>query len=92
VRGYGEEEIATLRYLSVQMEFGFSLAQGRAYLFTDGAWFRRFAFPRNNSDAIGYGVGLSSETARRRITVDLGFPRGAGLQEGRLHVRLETRF
>jgi hypothetical protein len=92
VRGYGEEEFATLRYLAGQAEVGLSLPQGRAYVFADAAWFRRFAFPRNNSDAVGYGVGLSSETAQRRLTVDLGLPRGGTLREGRLHVRLETRF
>ncbi len=92
VRGYEEQEFSTTRYGAAQLELGVPVSEGRVYVFSDGAVFRRFTAPGGNANIWGAGVGLSSETANRRITVDLGFPRGGTLGEGRVHLRVETRF
>lgn len=92
VRGYSEEQIATLRYVYGQVEFGVALPGARAYVFSDGAWFRDFAPPFRDRDAAGFGVGMISENPGREVGVDLGIPRGGTLKEGRLHIRLQTRF
>ena len=69
-----------------------AVPQGRAYLFADAAWFRNFAPPQGNGDAVGYGVGMISLSAGREVGVDLGIPRGGTLKDGRLHVRIQTSF
>jgi hemolysin activation/secretion protein len=92
VRGYREEQFAVRRFGAAQVELGFAMPQGRVYAFADGAWYRRFAPRSGSADLWGVGVGLASETPARRIGLDLGLPRGGRLGEGRLHLRLETRF
>ncbi len=92
VRGYREEQFATQRHVTAQVEFGVATARNRIYAFVDGAWFRRFAVPASDGSAVSYGVGLAGETAARGVRLDLGFPRGAGLGQSRLHLRVQTRF
>jgi len=92
LRGYEEEELATRRHVSVQVEAGPAFPDGRFYLFLDAAWFREAADDAKDADALAYGFGLASESRARAVSVDLGFRRGAALREGRLHVRMQTRF
>ncbi len=92
LRGFEEEELATRRHVSLQLEAGPSLADGRVYLFTDAAWYRKIESGATDADVISYGFGLASESSARGVSVDLGLRRGAALSEGRLHVRLQTRF
>jgi len=92
VRGWPEEGFLARRYLAGQIEVGPAFAGGRAYAFLDAAWWRTFLIPARDRDLLGYGLGLATENARRRVALDLAVPRGAGLGDGRLHIRLESRF
>jgi hypothetical protein len=94
IRGYREEQFATRRYGVAQIEVGVPLAasRGRAYLFTDAAWFRQLAAPGTQETRIGWGAGLTSEQSGRSVSLDFGIPGGSGFREGRLHFRLQTRF
>lgn len=91
VRGYADEQFAARRFGAAQLEVGLGLPQGRVYLFTDMGWYRRFA-DAGESDIWGVGLGLASETASRAVRLDLGLPRGGTLTEGRLHLRVVSRF
>lgn len=92
LRGHEEDAFTARRYLALQGEAGPVFEGGRAYLFADGAWWRTFPIPGRNRDALAFGAGVRAESAERRLTVDLGVPRGGSLGEGRLHIRLESRF
>jgi hypothetical protein len=92
VRGYGEEQFATRRYGVGQLEVGLGLPAQRVYVFMDAAWYRPLADPARDTDIWGAGIGLVSETPARKVALDLGVPRGGALREGRLHLRVETRF
>lgn len=92
VRGYAEEEFASRRFGAAQLELGLGLPRERIYLFADGALYRPFGGRERSADLWGIGIGLASETASRRVALDLGMPRGGSLREGRLHLRVETRF
>lgn len=92
VRGFEEEELATARHVSLQLEAGPAFPEGRFYAFLDAARFRRPGIRARDEDAIAYGIGISSETGARGVSVDLGLRRGAVLREGRLHLRVQTLF
>lgn len=94
LRGYREEAFATRRYALGQLEVGLALPGegGRAYVFVDGGWLRRLAVPATTATRVGYGIGISTASPRRTVGLDFGIPRGQGFRDGRIHLKLETRF
>ncbi|MCB9462456.1 MAG: hypothetical protein H6682_02050 [Candidatus Eisenbacteria bacterium] len=92
-RGWDEESFATRRYVSGQFEAGVALAadRGRVYGFVDGAAYRSLA-TGSDERAGGWGLGLANESVRRSVVVDYGIPFGEGFSQGRVHLRVRTRF
>ena len=66
-------------------------SNGRAYVFLDGGRYADLVSGRG-TNVWSYGVGLASETVNQRVVVDLGFAKGSGFRDGRLHARVEQRF
>ncbi len=93
-RGFGEESLATRRFVLGQLETGVALAgdQGRAYAFVDGASYLALGAGGERREDGGWGVGISNETTNRSVSVDYGIPFGGSLGSGRVHMRLRTSF
>ncbi|MEZ4649260.1 MAG: hypothetical protein R3E97_10880 [Candidatus Eisenbacteria bacterium] len=92
-RGWDEESFATRRYVSGQLEAGVALSgdRGRVSGVVDGAADRSLA-TGDDERAGGWGLGLANESARRSVVVDYGIPFGDGFNQGRVHLRVRTRF
>jgi outer membrane protein assembly factor BamA len=99
LRGYREDEFRASRWGVARFETGVFLAgQGRAFAFLDqGYLYRRFeepagTFGRSTLYRVGYGVGLEAPSGLGLIGLSLGYGRGDGPLDGKLHLRLRSRF
>lgn len=94
LRGYREEAFLVRRYAIGRLEAGPTLpgAEERAYLFLDSGIWRGQAAADETVSKSGYGFGLESIRRARRLAVDLGFAGAPSLRDGRLSLRVETRF
>jgi outer membrane protein assembly factor BamA len=101
VRGWDEESFRVDRLLLSRLEWGAFLAAGggqRAFVFWDHAWAGTRLERAGGGDRLevrhidGFGVGLRLEAAGGIVGVDYGLAPGAGLLEGRLHLRLVSVF
>lgn len=93
LRGFPERAFATRRFAVIRIEAGplLSAEPGRVYVFLDGGWFRDL-LDGDDRRELGWGIGIANEGQGRSLIVDFGVPGGSSLSNGRLHLRLATRF
>ncbi len=99
LRGYREGEFRASRWALLRLEAGlFPAAGGRAFAFVDqGVMYRPFADSTGvaSSQTLyrpGFGVGFELPSGLGAVGVSLGWGRGDGPLDGKLHVALTNRF
>jgi outer membrane protein assembly factor BamA len=99
LRGYREGQFRAARWGVARAEFGvFPVRGGRAYAFVDqGLLYRPFldatGRPVSTTDYhLGGGLGLEAPSGLGLVSLSLGWGRGDGPLDGKLHVRLINRF
>jgi outer membrane protein insertion porin family len=99
LRGYREGEFRASRWAVLRLEYGvFTRETARVFAFVDqGALYRPFLddSSRVTSTTLyraGYGVGFEAPLALGRLALTLGYGRGDGPLDGKIHVRLTSRF
>ncbi|MEP7029184.1 MAG: BamA/TamA family outer membrane protein, partial [Candidatus Eisenbacteria bacterium] len=99
LRGYREGEFRASRWAVMRLEYGvWTPESARAFAFVDqGALYRPFLDEAGRPTSAtlyrpGYGIGFEAPIAFGRLAVSLGYGRGDGPLDGKLHVRLTSRF
>jgi outer membrane protein assembly factor BamA len=99
LRGYREGQFRASRWAVARTEFGvFPAAAGRAYAFVDqGVLYRPFLDPGGRPVSrtdyhLGGGLGIEAPSGLGLVSLSLGWGRGDGPLDGKLHVRLINRF
>ena len=99
LRGYREGEFHVARWAVLRLEYGVYTQQaGRVFAFLDqGVLDRPFldeAGEAQNSTLYraGYGIGVEAPLAIGRLGLMLGYGKGDGPLDGKIHVRLTSRF
>ncbi|MEO6462145.1 MAG: BamA/TamA family outer membrane protein [Candidatus Eisenbacteria bacterium] len=99
LRGYREGQFRASRWAVARSEFAvFPAAGGRAYAFADqGVLYRPFldlaGLPVSRTDYhLGGGLGAEVPSGLGLVSLSLGWGRGDGPLDGKLHVRLINRF
>jgi hypothetical protein len=99
LRGYREGEFRASRWAILRLEAGlFPAAGGRAFAFLDqGVMYRPFADSTGVAVSQtlyrpGYGVGFEVPSGLGAVGVSLGWGKGDGPLDGKLHVALTNRF
>jgi outer membrane protein assembly factor BamA len=99
LRGYREGEFRASRWAVLRLEYGvFTADDGRAFLFLDqGALYRPFLEDSATARSTtlyrpGYGIGFEAPLSLGRLALTLGYGRGDGPLDGKIHVRLTSRF
>jgi outer membrane protein insertion porin family len=93
IRGYREEHFladhATWLNLALLQDLG---RRARAYVFCDGGVVRTAADLDGWVSALGYGVGLQTQTRTGMMTVEYGLSKADSPGQGKIHVRLVGAF
>ena len=99
LRGYREGEFQVARWAVLRLEYGvFTAESGRVFAFVDqGVLDRPFLDEAGDAQnttlyRAGYGVGIEAPLAIGRLGLTLGYGKGDGPLDGKLHVRLTSRF
>jgi outer membrane protein assembly factor BamA len=99
LRGYREGEFHVARWAVLRLEYGVYTQQaGRVFAFLDqGVLDRPFldeagAEQSSTLYRAGYGVGVEAPLAIGRLGLMLGYGKGDGPLDGKVHVRLTSRF
>ena len=99
LRGYREGEFQVARWGVLRLEYGvFTAESGRVFAFLDqGVLDRPFLDEAGESQnstlyRAGYGIGIEAPLALGRLGLTLGYGKGDGPLDGKLHVRLTSRF
>jgi outer membrane protein assembly factor BamA len=93
IRGYREEHFladhAAWLNLALLQDLG---RRARAYVFGDGGMIRTATDSGGWVNAIGYGVGLQTQTRTGMMTVEYGLSKADSPGQGKIHVRLLGAF
>jgi outer membrane protein assembly factor BamA len=99
LRGYREGEFQVARWAVVRLEYGvFTAETGRVFAFLDqGVLDRPFLDEAGEAQnttlyRAGYGIGIEAPLTLGRLGLTLGYGKGDGPLDGKLHVRLTSRF
>jgi outer membrane protein assembly factor BamA len=99
LRGYREGEFQASRWAVLRLEYGVVTPESaRAFAFLDqGTLYRPFldAAGAPQSETLyrpGYGIGFEAPVSLGRFAVTLGYGKGDGPLDGKIHVRLTSRF
>lgn len=99
LRGYREGEFRASRWAVLRLEYGvFTAESGRVFAFVDqAALYRPFLDDSSRVESStlyrpGYGIGFEAPLALGRLALTLGYGRGDGPLDGKIHVRLTSRF
>jgi outer membrane protein assembly factor BamA len=99
LRGYREGEFRASRWAVLRTEYGvFTPESGRVFAFVDqAALYRPFLDESGQPKSStlyrpGYGVGFEAPLSLGRLALTLGYGRGDGPLDGKIHVRLTSRF
>jgi outer membrane protein assembly factor BamA len=99
LRGYREGEFQASRWAVLRLEYGvFTRETARVFAFVDqAALYRPFLGDSSTVSSTtlyraGYGVGFEAPLALGRLALTLGYGRGDGPLDGKIHVRLTSRF
>jgi hemolysin activation/secretion protein len=99
LRGYREAEFQVSRWAVLRLEYGVVTTEtARAFTFLDqGVLYRPFLDEAGaaQSETLyrpGYGIGFEAPVSLGRFAVTLGYGQGDGPLDGKIHVRLTSRF
>jgi outer membrane protein assembly factor BamA len=99
LRGYREGEFQVARWAVARLEYGvFTAESGRVFAFLDqGVLDRPFLGEAGEAQnttlyRAGYGIGIEAPLTLGRLGLTLGYGKGDGPLDGKLHVRLTSRF
>jgi outer membrane protein insertion porin family len=99
LRGYREGQFRASRWVVTRVEYGvFTVDRGRAFAFVDdGVLYRPFldslGVARHETlNRPGYGVGFEAPMTLGRLALTLAYGKGDGPLDGKIHVRLSSRF
>ena len=97
LRGYRERQFRAARYGLVRLEHGWRLGDGDVFVFADQALFGREALSDSTAGTktryrAGYGFGAWLPTAVGRAGLSLGWGRGDGPRDAKVHLTLQSRF
>jgi len=100
LRGYREGEFRASRWAVLRLEYGvYTQESGRVFAFFDqGALYRPFLADSTGAATSttlwrpGYGVGIEAPLGSARLALTLGYGKGDGPLDGKIHVRLTSRF
>jgi outer membrane protein insertion porin family len=97
LRGYRERQFRASRFGLLRLEHGWRLGDGDVFLFADQALFGREAISDSTGGTktryrAGYGFGAWLPTAVGRAGLSLGWGRGDGPRDAKVHLTLQSRF
>ena len=98
LRGYQENQFTGNRILWTNLEYRYLIGRrSYAFIFTDIAYYRRDALslqklPEQSSTKIGYGMGITFETALGMIGVSYAIAEGDSFNRGKIHFGLIGEF
>jgi outer membrane protein insertion porin family len=98
VRGYREEQFLASRTAWANLEYRLMLTQrSYAFVFSDGGYYLREADPergivKNEDIILGYGIGITVETAIGLLGVSFALAQGNSFSEGKIHFGVINEF
>ncbi|MCF6270630.1 MAG: BamA/TamA family outer membrane protein [Melioribacteraceae bacterium] len=98
LRGYEENQFTANRFLWANIEYRYLIGRrSYAFLFTDIAYYKRNSLPLQqlpelSATKIGYGIGITFETALGMLAVSYAIAQGDNFNQGKIHFGLIGEF